>query len=153
MKRRASWVIVLATRLGEVKRAMAWRSRSAALFAAAFLSGGLGLGGALLAQEAKSDPAKKANKERVIKVTAKRFVYTPNEIVVKKGQKVVLEFTSVDFVHGFKIPDMDLRADLPPGKLTRVAINADKVGVYDFLCDNFCGADHEEMSGRIVVTN
>jgi heme/copper-type cytochrome/quinol oxidase subunit 2 len=25
------------------------------------------------------------------------------------------------------------------------------VGVYEFLCDNFCGSDHEEMSGRIVV--
>lgn len=94
---------------------------------------------------------KQSSKERVIKIVAQRFSYTPSDIVVKKGQPVVLELTSLDFVHGFKIPDLDLRADIPPGKVTRVRITPRTVGVYDFLCDNFCGAGHEEMSGRIIV--
>lgn len=89
--------------------------------------------------------------ERVIKIQAKKFAYTPNRIVLKTGQPVVLEFTSVDFVHGFKIPDMDIRTDLPPGQITRVRLNPDKAGIYNFLCDNFCGSGHEEMSGIIVV--
>jgi cytochrome c oxidase subunit II len=125
-------------------------SRSIPVLLAALLFVSVSLGGALLA-EAQTTKSGKAEKERVIKVVAKKFAYAPSEIVLKKGQKVILEFTSVDFVHGFKIPDMNLRADLPPGKVTRVAINADKVGVYEFLCDNFCGSEHEEMSGRIVV--
>ncbi|MEM4987997.1 cytochrome c oxidase subunit II [Collimonas sp. H4R21] len=95
---------------------------------------------------------KKVAKERVIKIQAKKFVYTPNEIVLKTGEPVVLEFTSVDFVHGFKIPDMNIRADLPPGKVTQVRLTPDKAGEYDFLCDNFCGSGHEEMSGKITVT-
>jgi cytochrome c oxidase subunit 2 len=95
---------------------------------------------------------KEVAKEKVIKIQAKRFVYTPNEIVLKKGEPVVLEFTSVDFVHGFKIPDMNIRADLPPGKVTQVRLTPDKAGEYDFLCDNFCGSGHEEMSGKITVT-
>ncbi|WP_211443951.1 cupredoxin domain-containing protein [Collimonas humicola] len=95
--------------------------------------------------------AKTAAKERVVKIQAKKFVYTPNQIILKKGEPVVLEFTSVDFVHGFKIPDMNIRADLPPGKVTQVRLTPDKAGEYDFLCDNFCGSGHEEMSGKITV--
>ena len=105
------------------------------------------VGGTVLAQGAAQHP----DNERVIKIVAQRFSYTPNEIVLKKGQPVVLEFTSLDFVHGFKIPDLNIRADLPPGKVTKVRITPDKEGVYDFLCDNFCGSGHEEMSGRIIV--
>ena len=91
------------------------------------------------------------NQERVIKIVAQRFRYNPKEIEVRKGQPVVLEFTALDFVHGFKIPDLAIRADLPPGKVVRIRITPAKEGVYDFLCDNFCGAGHEEMSGRILV--
>lgn len=27
----------------------------------------------------------------------------------------------------------------------------DKAGVYEFLCDNFCGAELEGMHGKIIV--
>lgn len=89
--------------------------------------------------------------EQVIQVTAQRFTFTPNEIVVKKGQPVVLEFSSLDFVHGFNIPSLNLRADLPPGKITRVRFTPERVGEHLFVCDNFCGEGHEDMHGRIVV--
>ena len=90
--------------------------------------------------------------QHVVKITAQRFHYTPDEIVLKKGEPVVLEIYAVDFMHGFKVPDLGLRVDLPPGKTTRVALMLDEAGTYDFLCDNFCGSGHEEMNGRIVVT-
>jgi len=99
---------------------------------------------------AKSAAAAKA-KEKVVKLEAKKFVYTPNRIVLKKGQPVVLEITSVDFTHGFKIPDWNIRADLPPGQVTKVHLKPDTEGEFDFLCDNFCGDGHEGMSGKIVV--
>ena len=38
-----------------------------------------------------------------------------------------------------------------PGKTTVIRFTPEKAGVYDFLCDNFCGSGHEEMNGRIVV--
>jgi cytochrome c oxidase subunit 2 len=100
-----------------------------------------------LANSASQPPSK----ERVIKIVAKRFEYTPGEIVLKTGQPVRLEFTSIDFVHGFKIPDLNIRADLPPGRVTIIRLTPLKAGVYDFLCDNFCGSGHEEMSGKIIV--
>lgn len=64
---------------------------------------------------------------------------------------MVLEISSLDFTHGFNIPELKLRADLPPGKITRVRFVPERVGEYPFLCDNFCGEGHEQMHGRIVV--
>jgi cytochrome c oxidase subunit 2 len=107
------------------------------------------LGAAMLA----SGGLDAAEQGQVIKVEARRFVFTPKEIAVKKGQPVILEFTSLDFVHGFNVPGLKLRADLPPGQITRVRFTPDQAGTYMFVCDNFCGEGHEEMQGRIVVTN
>ncbi len=121
---------------------------SIGMVALAVSLGAAGFAGAMMVQAQTMDP----DHERVIEVVAQRFVYSPNEILIKKGEPVLLEFTAIDFRHGFKVPDLDLRADLPPERVTRIRIKPENVGAYDFLCDNFCGSGHEEMSGRIVVT-
>jgi cytochrome c oxidase subunit 2 len=92
-----------------------------------------------------------AGNETVVKIVAQRFSYTPNEIVLHRGQPAILEFRALDFTHGFTIPDLGIRADLPPGQVIQVRLTPEKTGVYDFLCDNFCGAGHEQMSGKIIV--
>ena len=93
-----------------------------------------------------------AKKEQVIKITAKKFEYTPNEIRIKKGVPVVLEFTSLDRVHGFTIPSLgNIRATIDPGKVTRVPLVVQKAGIYNFHCDLFCGEGHEGMTGTIIV--
>lgn len=89
--------------------------------------------------------------ERVIKVTAKKFEYSPSEIRIKKGVPVVLEFTSLDRVHGFNCYDLGVRATIEPGKVTRVRITASKAGTYPFQCDIFCGDGHEVMTGKFIV--
>lgn len=75
----------------------------------------------------------------------------PNEIVLKAGESVVIEVTSIDFTHGMNIPDLKLRFDLVPGWVTRIPLSVPQAGVIDFLCDNFCGDGHEHMQGRLVV--
>ena len=104
----------------------------------------------LLASVARSVPAQ-GGEAQVVRIVAQRFHYTPAEFRVKAGRPVVLEFTSVDFVHGFNMPDLKVRADLPPGRVTRVEVSAAMPGTYDFVCDNFCGDQHEEMHGRMIV--
>jgi cytochrome c oxidase subunit 2 len=113
----------------------------------------LGSVGALIGSNsiAAKQPAKA--KERVIKIQAKKFIYTPNRIMLKKGEAVALEFTALDFMHGFNIPDWKIRADLMPGQVTRVSLKPESAGEFDFLCDNFCGTGHEEMNGKIIVTD
>src|SRR5690349_21870266 len=97
--------------------------------------------------------AVRAGGEQVVHMTAKRFEYTPNEITLKKGVPVVLEITSLDRDHGFKVPELDVRADVKPGETTRVRIVPDRVGRFEFRCDVFCGSGHEDMAGEIVVVD
>src|SRR3954465_14783 len=75
--------------------------------------------------------------EQVIKVAVKKFEYAPSEIRLKKGVPVVLEFTTADVVMGFNVPDLNARADVVPGKVTRVRIVPGKTGVFTFFCDIF----------------
>ena len=91
--------------------------------------------------------------EQVIQLTAKKFEYTPNEITLKKGVPVIIEITSLDRDHGFKVPELGIRADVKPGETTRVRIVPDRVGRFEFRCDVFCGSGHEDMSGEFVVVD
>jgi cytochrome c oxidase subunit 2 len=90
-------------------------------------------------------------KEIVIKITAKKFEYSPSSIKIKKGIPVILELTSLDRLHGFNCPKLGVRTDIEPGKVSRVRILAQKAGVYEFHCDIFCGDGHEDMYGKIIV--
>jgi len=89
--------------------------------------------------------------ERVIKVSARKFVFTPNEIKLRKGEPVILEFMTEDVFMGFNAPDFNVRMDIVPAKTTRLRFTPDKAGTFVFLCDVFCGDGHETMSGKIVV--
>ncbi len=93
-----------------------------------------------------------AAEPQVIKITAKRFEYNPNEIHIKAGVPVVFEFTSLDRIHGFTVPDLgNIRLTIEPGKANRITILAPKAGTYEFHCDIFCGDGHEGMMGKIIA--
>jgi cytochrome c oxidase subunit 2 len=94
-----------------------------------------------------------ADQPKVIKISAKRFEFTPSEITLKKGVPVVLQLTSEDRKHGFAIDGMNLRTDIDPGKVAELQLNPQKPGKYDFYCDIFCGSGHEGMAGKITVTD
>jgi cytochrome c oxidase subunit 2 len=90
-------------------------------------------------------------KDKVIQITAKKFEYSPKDIKVKKDVPVVLEFTSLDRLHGFNCPGLGIRSDILPGKTTQLRFIPGKAGTYPFHCDNFCGIGHEGMTGTITV--
>ena len=113
------------------------------------LAGGAALGIASIATYVAAQPAQA--KEKIIRIDAKRFDYTPSQLTLKKGEAVILELTSSDVLMGFNLPDFNLRADMIPDKVTRVRFVPDKTGSFTFLCDVFCGSKHEEMNGRLTV--
>jgi len=88
---------------------------------------------------------------QVIKISAKKFEYSPAEIRVKKGVPVVLELTSQDRHHGFNCPPLGIRADILPGQINKVSFTPQQSGTFVFFCDVFCGEGHEDMSGKIIV--
>ena len=96
--------------------------------------------------------AQSPREPRVIEMTARRFVYEPNEIALTAGEPVVIAIRSLDFVHGMNLPDLGVRLDLVPGRVTQLNLHPKTPGAIDFLCDNFCGEGHEGMHGRFVVS-
>ena len=93
-----------------------------------------------------------ASEPRTIKVVAKKFVYVPDRIEVKRGDTVVLQLTAPEVPMGFNLPDFKVRTDVIPGQVATVQFTADKAGSFTFLCDVFCGQGHEDMSGTLVVS-
>jgi cytochrome c oxidase subunit 2 len=110
------------------------------LLAAGFL--GLTMGTSLLA----------FSKPRVVRIVARRFVFTPNQIALKKGEPVTFELTTADIPMGMNIPDFGVRSDIVPGRKTELTFTPGKAGTFTFVCDVFCGDGHEDMSGKLVVT-
>jgi len=122
-----------------------------AALAAFLVAGGSLAAGVLTSSYMAADAAQP--RERVIKIVAKRFQYTPGKIRLKKGQPVVFVLTTEDVAMGFNLPDFNVRGDILPGKVTRVRFVPDKTGTFTFLCDIFCGTGHEEMHGEITVVD
>lgn len=74
------------------------------------------------------------------------------EIVVNKGDTVVIRLNSADVQHSFSISDLKVDAGfIKPGYITEVKFVADKPGAYTFRCREFCSPLHPAMFGRLVV--
>ncbi len=97
-------------------------------------------------------PVSSAKADQVIKITAKKFEYSPSNITLKKGVHVTLELTSLDQLHGFNCPGLNIRSDIAPEKVSTIRFTPEKTGTFDFHCDVFCGSGHEQMTGTITVT-
>jgi cytochrome c oxidase subunit 2 len=87
----------------------------------------------------------------VVKISAKRFAYSPSEITLKKGVPVTLQLTTEDRSHGFSVPDWNIRKEIEPGKVIEVQVTPAKAGEVSFFCDIYCGSGHEDMGGTFKV--
>jgi len=84
---------------------------------------GVALGGLLLAGVAAAAAiAAAAPDEKVIAVSAMKFEFLPETINLKKGEPVILELSSLDRTHGFKVPALGLRADVLADTTVRVRV-------------------------------
>jgi cytochrome c oxidase subunit 2 len=93
-----------------------------------------------------------AQQPRVIRVVARKFVFLPSRIELRRSEAVTLEFTAPEVVMGFFAPALGLRAVIIPGEVARVTFTPDRAGTFPFLCDIFCGEGHETMGGELAVT-
>lgn len=89
---------------------------------------------------------------RTIRIVARKFEYEPSEIALKKGEPVILELMSNDVTMGFNSADFNLRTDIVPDRWTKLALTPDRSGEFIFFCDVFCGNGHEEMEGKLLVS-
>ena len=86
-----------------------------------------------------------------IKMTVKKYEYSPSEIHVKQGEKVRLLITALDHKHGIELKDFNVKSDLEEKKETAVEFVASKTGTFEFKCSVYCGMGHGKVKGKLVV--
>jgi cytochrome c oxidase subunit 2 len=74
-----------------------------------------------------------------------------NELHVPLGRAVKVVMTSQDVIHDFAIPAFRVKEDVVPGLYTSEWFVPTRVGEYHLFCDQYCGAKHAEMAGRVIV--
>jgi nitrous-oxide reductase len=88
-------------------------------------------------------------------MSAQRSHFTPDIIRVREGDTVILHVTNIeqtkDATHGFAVADYNVQASLEPGEAGNFRFVADKPGVFNFYCTEFCSALHLEMAGWLLV--
>ncbi len=74
-----------------------------------------------------------------------------NEITLEEGVAVRITGTSEDVIHDFGIPAFRSKFDVVPGRYTSAWYKPIKVGNYHLFCDQYCGAFHSQMVGKVHV--
>jgi len=92
-----------------------------------------------------------APQERVITMTAKRFVYEPHIIQVNRGDRVTVLLRSTDVHHGFYLDGYEQEMTARPGQDGTVSFVADRTGRFVFRCSMTCGPFHPYMVGYLRV--
>ncbi len=67
------------------------------------------------------------------------------------GQPVQLTLISQDVFHSFSIPAFRVKREAIPGRYTTVWFEATTPGTYHLFCTQYCGTNHSQMIGDIVV--
>ena len=89
--------------------------------------------------------------ERVFRIDARQFAYSPSELKVNAGDTVTLELVSSDVVHGLYVDGYDVSVEADPGQTRSLTFQADKPGSFRFRCNVTCGAMHPFMIGKLTV--
>ncbi len=83
--------------------------------------------------------------QRVIEVNAFRFGYDPEVIYLNKGEEVEIKINNLDVFHGISVPGFNVKGN------EVIKFTADKIGEFEWYCNNFCGGGHRSMRGKIIV--
>ena len=77
--------------------------------------------------------------------------WTPEEVSVPTGTEVTIKATSVDVVHGIRIPGTNANVMVIPGQISEIDVTFDEPGLYSLICHEYCGIGHHNMYMDIRV--
>jgi heme/copper-type cytochrome/quinol oxidase subunit 2 len=89
--------------------------------------------------------------ERIFRIDARRFEYSPEVLKVNPGDRVTIELVATDVVHGLAIDGYDMQTTADPGKTASISFTADRSGTFRFHCTVTCGNMHPFMTGKLEV--
>lgn len=74
-----------------------------------------------------------------------------NELHIPVDRTVALTLISQDVIHSFFVPAFRVKQDVVPGKYTSEWFKPTRPGQYHIFCSQYCGTQHAQMIGRVVV--
>ncbi len=89
--------------------------------------------------------ARRKNAERNPFDVENYLLEVDNPVVVPRGAKVRLLFTSNDVIHAWWVPDLAIKKDAIPGIVNESWFRAEESGTYRGQCAELCGKDHGYM--------
>ncbi|MDO9039954.1 MAG: cytochrome c oxidase subunit II [Bacteroidota bacterium] len=105
-------------------------------------------------------PMKKAPDDSFnIKVTARMWNFTfeyengkrTDTLFVPMDKAVKLNLVSLDVIHSLYIPSFRVKEDVVPGREKMVWFIAQREGLYDLFCTEYCGLNHSYMINTVKV--
>lgn len=92
-----------------------------------------------------------APQDRLLRIEASSYQFTPGEIQINPGDRVTVELVSTDVVHGFSLDGYGFELKSDPGQTATGTFIADQAGVFRFRCSVACGNLHPFMIGKLQV--
>ena len=86
-------------------------------------------------------------------VVAYQFGFEPDPIVVPANSTVTLHVTSRDVIHGFEVVGTNANTMVVPGEVSELTVETDEPTEYGLVCNEYCGAGHHVMEGKIHVVS
>jgi cytochrome c oxidase subunit 2 len=77
--------------------------------------------------------------------------FSAREFHVPDDRPIEFQLHSDDVVHGFWIPEWDVKTDAIAGGTEKLEVTPQKTGVYQVICSQSCGILHGAMKAKIIV--
>lgn len=74
-----------------------------------------------------------------------------NELRLPVGRDVVVGVTSNDVIHSVWVPSLAGKTDAIPGRVNQLVLRADRAGVFNGPCAEYCGQQHARMTLLVVA--
>ena len=78
-------------------------------------------------------------------------VQTADTLYIPAGESFDVEITAEDVIHSFWVPQLGGKMDAIPGHRNLHRLRADRPGIYEGLCAEFCGIGHSVMRFTVVA--
>ena len=88
---------------------------------------------------------------RTFEVTARKYVFEPDVIDVRRNDIVRLTLTSADIAHSFTVDAYRIQKRIAPGGRITFEFRADEVGRFPFYCSMRAEAGCADMRGELIV--
>lgn len=74
-----------------------------------------------------------------------------NELHIPVDRPIKLTMIAQDVIHSFYVPAFRIKQDVLPGRYSTLWFEATQPGEYHLFCAEYCGTQHSEMIGRVIV--